>query len=150
MTSMTIRSLESQDHDEWYRLWRCYQKFYEVDLTAQTSAVTWQRLLDEHEPMHGALAIVAGKPLGLVHYIEHRSCWTVGNYVYLQDLFVDEAARGQGIGRALIEHVYGQAAKLGASRVHWLTHETNRDAMHLYDRIADRSGFVQYRKILSS
>jgi GNAT superfamily N-acetyltransferase len=150
MTSMTIRSLESQDHDEWYRLWRGYQQFYEVDLTAQTSAVTWQRLLDEHEPMHGALAIVAGKPLGLVHYIEHRSCWTVGNYVYLQDLFVDEAARGQGIGRALIEHVYAQAAKLGASRVHWLTHETNRHAMHLYDRIADRSGFVQYRKILSS
>ena len=35
-----------------------------------------------------------------------------------------------------------------APRVHWLTHETNTDAMQLYYRIADRSGFLQYRKIL--
>ena len=100
--------------------------------------------------MHGSLAIVDERPLGLVHFIEHRSCWTVGNYFYLQDLFVAEEARGCGLGRALIEHVYAEAAKRGGSRVHWLTHETNREAMLLYDRIADRSGFVQYRKIIGS
>lgn len=150
MTSMTIRSFEPADHDDWYELWRGYQAFYKVDIAKATSDVTWRRLLDENEPMHGALAIVAGKPLGMVHFIEHRSCWTVGNYLYLQDLFVAEAARGKGLGRALIEHVYVQATKRGASRVYWLTHETNRDAMYLYDRIADRSGFIQYRKVFPS
>ncbi len=64
--------------------------------------------------------------------------------MYLQDLFVDPAMRGQGLGRALIEHVYAEAAARGCSRVWWLTHETNTDAMVLYDRVADKSGFVQY------
>jgi GNAT superfamily N-acetyltransferase len=86
--------------------------------------------------------------VGLVHYIQHRSCWTVGDYVYLQDLFVDPDLRGTGLGRALIEHVYARAAEAGASRVWWLTHESNAQAMLLYDRIADKSGFVQYRKVL--
>ena len=83
-----------------------------------------------------------------MHFIEHRSCWTTGNYMYLQDLFVDPAVRGAGLGRRLIEHVYREAAARGCSRVWWLTHEANTDAMLLYDRIADRSGFVQYRKVL--
>ncbi|MCU0805894.1 MAG: GNAT family N-acetyltransferase, partial [Burkholderiales bacterium] len=100
------------------------------------------------EPMHGTFALAAGRPVGIVHYIEHRSCWTVGNYVYLQDLFVEPGVRGTGLGRRLIENVYDWARRKGCSRVHWLTHESNTDAMKLYDRIADRSGFVQYRKVV--
>ena len=92
-------------------------------------------------------AYVDGKLLGIVHYLYHRSCWTVGNYCYLQDLFVAEAARGRGLGRALIEAVYAKARADGASRVHWLTHETNATARALYDTLADRPGFIQYRKL---
>jgi GNAT superfamily N-acetyltransferase len=151
MGAITVRPLQAADHDEWYQLWRGYQRFYKVDISAATSATTWQRLLDKQEPMHGALALSDGMILGFVHYIEHRSCWTTGNYIYLQDLFVAEGARGRGAGRALIEHVYAEAEHRGAARVYWLTHETNRDAMHLYDQVADhRSGFVQYRKIFAT
>jgi hypothetical protein len=84
--------------------------------------------------------------VGLVHHIRHRSCWTIGDYLYLQDLFVSPEARGAGIGRKLIEYVYELGRAEGCARVHWLTHETNTDAMLLYDRIAERSGFVQYRR----
>ncbi len=70
------------------------------------------------------------------------------NSVYLQDLFTDASVRGQGVGRALIEHVYAQAKALGAGKVHWLTHESNAQAMVLYDQVADKPGFVQYRKNL--
>ena len=83
----------------------------------------------------------------MVHYIFHRSTWSDGPTCYLQDLFTAEAARGHGVGRALIEAVYGRAKEKGASRVYWLTHETNAVAMKLYDRIAEKSGFVQYRKM---
>ena len=96
----------------------------------------------------GLALLTSNGPAGLVHFIYHRSCWTPGNYCYLQDLFVAEGIRGGGIGRALIEHVYAEAGKAGASRVHWLTQETNYQGRMLYDRIADRSGFIQYRKIL--
>jgi GNAT superfamily N-acetyltransferase len=92
-------------------------------------------------------AYIDGKLTGIVHYIFHRSMWTVGNYCYLQDLFVTEEARGFGLGRALIEAVYEAARNLGASRVYWLTQESNIQARVLYDKLAERSGFIQYRKI---
>ena len=148
MSEVTIRAATAADFEVWLPLWRGYQTFYKTDIPQATTEVTWQRLLDPAEPMHVALAVAGGAVVGLVHYIEHRSCWTTGNYMYLQDLFVDPAVRAQGLGRALIEHVYAEAAARGCARVWWLTHESNTDAMVLYDRVADKSGFVQYRKVL--
>jgi len=144
---LMIRSACDADFDAWFPLWQGYQTFYKTNITDTVSTKTWERFLDPTEPMHCALAEQNGKVVGMVHYIVHRSCWTTGDYVYLQDLFVDSNARGQGIGKALIEHVYTQARELNASRVWWLTHESNTNAMALYDQIADQSGFVQYRKI---
>lgn len=147
-TSCTVRPFEAHEFDTWYPLWRGYQAFYKADLPLQTSQLTWQRLLDPSEPMHGAFAVAEDRCVGLVHFIEHRSCWTPGNSMYLQDLFVDAEWRGRGFGRLLIEYVYREAAARGCARVYWLTHETNHEAMRLYDRVAQRSGFVQYRKNL--
>ena len=142
-----IRPLTASDQNAWMPLWRGYQAFYEVDIPADVSAITWARLLDPAEPMAGALAWDGATALGLVHTIRHRSCWTIGDYCYLQDLFVAAGRRGDGIGRRLIEYASETARAAGCSRVYWLTHETNHDAMQLYDRIADRSGFIQYRKL---
>ncbi len=144
-TLVEIRPLAAADHDAWMPLWRGYQAFYKTDIAPEVSAVTWSRLLDPEEPMGGALAWQVGKAVGMVHHIRHRSCWTVGDYIYLQDLFVNPETRGHGIGRRLIEYVYALARGTGCARVHWLTHDTNTHAMLLYDRIAEKSGFVQYR-----
>jgi GNAT superfamily N-acetyltransferase len=143
-----IRPLAAKDRAPWQPLWRGYQDFYQVDIPDEVSAVTWSRLLDPAEPMCGALAWTEDGAAGLVHFIRHRSCWTAGDYCYLQDLFIAEDARGTGIGRKLIEHVYAEATLWGCSRVYWLTHETNLAAMQLYDRIAERPGFIQYRRTL--
>jgi GNAT superfamily N-acetyltransferase len=150
MKALELRLFSAADYDTWYPLWRGYQAFYRVDIADSVSRTTWQRLLDPSEPMQGCFAFAEGEAVGIVHYIEHRSCWTTGNYLYLQDLFVAASTRGRGVGRALIEHVYGEAVARGCARVYWLTHETNREAMQLYDRIADRSGFLQYRKLFGS
>lgn len=148
MSPVTIRQAAADDFEAWLPLWRGYQTFYKTDIDHATTLTTWQRMLAGDEPMHAALAETDGAVVGFVHFIEHRSCWTTGNYMYLQDLFVSEQVRGRGVGRRLIEHVYADAARRGCARVHWLTHDTNTQAMVLYDQVADRSGFVQYRKIL--
>lgn len=150
MPVFTLRPFTASDAAAWHPLWRGYQDFYHVDIADAVSQETWRRLLDPAELMHGTFAVHEGIAVGLVHYIEHRSCWTTGNYLYLQDLFVAPAMRGRGVGRALIEHVYREAAARGCARVYWLTHESNHDAMHLYDRIADKPGFVQYRKTFNT
>ena len=143
-----IRPVVPADHAAWLPLWQGYLDFYQSALPTETSAVTWQRFLDPSEPTHAALAWRGDQAVGLVQWIFHRSNWSVENSCYLQDLFVAADPRRTGTGRRLIEHVYAQARAAGASRVHWLTHESNGNAMQLYQRIAERSGFIQYRKNL--
>lgn len=146
--TVQVRGVTEADHDSWMPLWRGYQAFYRVDIPAEVSAVTWKRLLDPAEPMWGALAFDGAFAVGMVHWLTHRSCWTITDNCYLQDLFVAPESRGGGVGRRLIEHVYDAARTLGCARAYWLTHETNSRAMLLYDRIAEKPGFVQYRKLL--
>ena len=98
--------------------------------------------------MHGLVADQERVVLGIVHFVYHRSTWTPGPYCYLQDLFTTEAARGRGVGKVLIEAVYAQARADGASGVYWLTHECNEVAGSLYDKLATRTGFIQYRQLL--
>lgn len=143
---MNIRPIERGDKDRWLPLWKGYQAFYKVQIPDAVTELTWSRFFDDGVPMRAFVAADGPALLGLVHYIFHYSTWTEGPYVYLQDLFTAESARGRGAGRALIEAVYGAAKTAKAARVYWLTHETNTTAMALYDRVADRSGFVQYRK----
>ena len=144
---LKIRPIGADERAEWEPLWRDYQVFYEVAISEETTAVTWTRLHDPAESMGVLGAYAGGELLGIVHFLFHRSCWTIGDYCYLQDLFVAEGARGRGLGRALILAVEQLARAAGASRLYWLTHETNAVARALYDRLAERSGFIQYRKL---
>ena len=143
-----IRPLELSDRDQWASLWTGYLTFYKTTLPPEQFDLTWSRLHDANEPMRALGAFEGEQMLGIVHMIFHRSCWTAGPYCYLQDLFTVAEARGKGVGRALIEAVYASAKLEGANRVHWLTNETNAEAMVLYNKVADRTGFLQYRKML--
>ena len=145
--NVAIGPVPANERADWELLWKGYQAFYKVVISDETTAVTWARLHDPAEPMHVLGAYVGGKLCGIVHYLFHRSCWTIGDYCYLQDLFVAEDARNLGLGRALIEAVEERARAADASRVYWLTHETNAGARALYDQLAERPGFIQYRML---
>ena len=149
---VAIRPVRDQDYAAWRPLWDGYNAFYgRSGSTALREAITrstWARFLDTNEPVHALVAERDGQLLGLTHYLFHRSTTSLGNSCYLQDLFTVAAARGMGVGRALIEAVYKQAIQAGATRVYWQTHETNGTAMQLYDKLAEKSGFIVYRKML--
>ena len=147
-SDIEIRPIGADERADWEPLWKGYQAFYKVVIPDETTTVIWGRLHDPSEPMGVLGAYVDGKLRGIVHYVFHRSCWSVGNYCYLQDLFVADGVRNLGLGRALIGAVEERARAAGASRVYWLTHETNTDARALYDKLAERPGFIQYRKLL--
>lgn len=146
--AVTVRPLTGADRAVWDRLWKGYLDFYETALPKAQYDLTFARYLDPAEPMFAYLAEHEGKPRGLVHTILHRHGWIEGPTCYLQDLYVDPELRGTGMGRALIEHVYHVTKEAGGTRVYWMTHETNATARQLYDRLAERSGFIQYTKKL--
>ncbi len=147
-----IRAVDARDFSAWKPLWDGYNAFYgrsgETALAEDITRQTWSRFLASDEPMHALVAERDGQLLGLAHYLFHRSTISAANSCYLQDLFTVPAARGMGVGRALIEAVYVQAREAGASRVYWQTHQTNTTAMQLYDQLAEKSGFIVYRKPL--
>lgn len=143
--TITVRPLTPADRAVWQPLWKGYLDFYKTSLPPEQYDLTWKRFHDPAEPMFALGAFEGETMLGIVHYIFHRTCWTAGPTCYLQDLFTVDAARGKGVGRALIEAVHAAAKTEGASRVYWQTHETNATAMVLYNKVADRSGFLVYR-----
>ena len=147
--NIEIRRVTASERAAWEPLWRGYLDFYKTTVPKQVYDTTWARLQDPAEAMHLLGAYVDGRLLGIVHFLYHRSCWTIGDYCYLQDLFVAESARKLGLGRALIEAVYQRAHHDGASRVYWLTHESNATARTLYDKLATWPGFIVYRHLFA-
>lgn len=149
---VVIRPIQREDFSAWKPLWDSYNAFYgrsgSTALPAQIAETTWARFFDDGEPVHALVAESGDHLLGLAHFLYHRSTIQLAMSCYMQDLFTVEAARGRGVGRALIEAVYEYARQAGSPRVYWQTHETNAAAMQLYDKVADKSGFVVYRKML--
>lgn len=147
MNDLRIRPLTASDEAEWRRLWRAYLAFYETALPEEVCRTTFARLLSgAPNEFRGLIAETGGRPVGLVHYLFHRTCWAVADTCYLQDLFADPEVRGQGIGRALIEAVYAAADRHGAATVYWLTQDFNTTARRLYDRIGQVTPFIRYRR----
>jgi GNAT superfamily N-acetyltransferase len=145
--AVIIRPVGADQRAEWERLWQAYLQFYGASQSPRETEATWKRLHDPDEPMFalGACTRTGADLRGIVHYLFHRSFWTTADYCYLQDLFVAENARGSGFGRALIESVADKALEAGACRVYWLTREDNHKARVLYDKVASRTGFIQYK-----
>ncbi len=150
--TLSIRPLAKTDYAQWLPLWDGYNAFYgrsgPTALDPAITAMTWSRFFDAYEPVHALVAEENGALIGLVHYLYHRSTTSIAPTCYLQDLFTQAETRGRGVGRALIEAVYDAARRAGLARVYWQTHETNRTAMRLYDQVAEKSGFLVYRKAL--
>jgi GNAT superfamily N-acetyltransferase len=151
-TVVVVRPVARSDYAQWLPLWDGYNAFYgrsgPTALAPEITAVTWSRFFDAYEPVHALVAESDGQLLGLTHYLFHRSMTSVAPLCYLSDLFTNEAARSKGVGRALIAAVYDKAREAGSPRVYWQTHETNTVARQLYDKVAERSGFIVYRKVV--
>ncbi len=145
---MEITGLTPRDRERWAELWRAYLAFYSTVLPEETFEHTWRRLLDG-TALHGLAARVDGRVVGITHFLFHGSAWTASPICYLQDLYVDNAARGHGVGRKLIEAVAAHARKRDSARLYWLTQDGNAAARLLYDRIAKHSGFIRYEYPLS-
>jgi GNAT superfamily N-acetyltransferase len=144
-----IRPLAEPDEARWRALWGDYLAFYRTTLPEAVYASTFRRLIGpDPQDFHGLVACRDGHPVGLAHYLFHRTCWKIENVCYLQDLYVAPQARGQGLGRALIEAVYAKADAAGAPQVWWLTQDFNSEARLLYDRVGKLTPFIRYNRPL--
>lgn len=138
-----ISPLRPEDRARWEVLARGYKEFYQTEVSDEEYERTWQRLLLAEDVFGSAARIDGGPVIGITHYLFHANPWSPGS-CYLQDLFVDETARGRGAARALIEHVAQVARDRGAARLYWHTKQDNERARALYDKVATFRGFINY------
>ena len=143
-----IRPIAETDREAWEPLWAGYNAFYDrsgpTALAREITDTLWTRLFDEREPVFALVAEDAGRVVGLVHFLFHRSTSRIEPVCYLQDLFSSPQMRGRGVGRALIAGVVARAREAGAKRVYWHTRENNLAGRALYDRVAKHHGFIVY------
>jgi GNAT superfamily N-acetyltransferase len=145
---LNVRPVTDADRAEWEPLWQGYLTFYKAAVASDVTDATWRRFLDPIEPLHALVAEIDGHLVGFAHYLLHRSTWAPDCYCYLEDLFVSSAVRGHGMGRALIGAVEAAAHEANASRLYWTTEDSNTQAQELYNKLAERTRFIQYRKRL--
>jgi GNAT superfamily N-acetyltransferase len=121
--NVLVRPVSRDDYQQWLPLWDGYNAFYgragATALAPEITRMTWSRFFDAYEPVHALVAESEGRLIGLTHYLFHRSMTSIAPLCYLSDLFTSEAARGNGVGRALIEAVYDKARLAGSPRVYW-------------------------------
>lgn len=143
-----IRDAGPADEAAFRALWDAYLCFYEVDLAPGATEATWARLLDPASPVKARLAEVDGEVLGFAIHLRHPSTWVATEDCYLEDLYIAGAARGQGLGRALIDDLVALARAKGCARLYWHTDEDNARARALYDQYVVADGHVRYRMVL--
>lgn len=140
-----IDFVREEDYQQWLPYWKSYQEFYQVELSEEITKTTWARFFDFNEPVYCAVAKDGDTVLGFVNFVYHRSTWAIKDFCYLEDLFVSENARGQHIGKKLIEFVQQNAKKHSVARLYWHTQESNLRAHRLYDWVATKPGVIEYR-----
>jgi GNAT superfamily N-acetyltransferase len=144
--SAIIRPIRASDRDAWNILWQGYLTFYDNELSAEQTELTWGRLIDDEFDMHGLVAELDGELVGLAHFSFTHSSWSENRDLYLEDLFVSPTVRGQGFGRTLILALDDVAREEGSRKVWWETHKNNAVARRLYDSVAELSEFVKYTR----
>ncbi len=140
-----IRDAAPSDRAEWLRLWNDYLAFYEVDLAADVTEYTWERILDPASRVSMRVAMLGERMAGFAIYHFHDSTWVKTPDCYLEDLYVDGDIRGKGAGRALMDDLITICKKMGWSRLYWNTGEDNHRAQKLYDNYVKSDGHIRYR-----
>jgi GNAT superfamily N-acetyltransferase len=140
-----VRRIDPGDRFGWLELWAAYCAFYETVVPERVTEHTWQRIVSGDSTIGALVALhPADTILGFAHYVVHPYTWGEQPCCYLEDLFVRPAARGKGVGAALIEWLLALCGQQGWSRLYWMTREGNVVARRLYDRFAVRDDFVRY------
>jgi len=147
-TPLEIRPLRSDDRAAWEPLWQGYLRFYREELPAEVTDHAFARLSEQRDGMFGLVAVADGGLVGFAHAIVHPSTWSRTSYTYLEDLFVDPAARGADAGRRLIEAIAAAGRERGSDKLYWQTQQFNGRARSLYDTVASLTSMVLYEKTL--
>lgn len=141
---MQIRAVQPGDRQEWDGLYAGYAAFYKVTQTPEMRDTVWGWLHDPGHATEGLVAEDGGRLLGLAHFRAFARPLSASTGGFLDDLFVDPAARGSGAAEALLTALSAIGSARDWTVIRWITADDNYRARGLYDRLADRTKWITY------
>jgi GNAT superfamily N-acetyltransferase len=129
-----IRPAREDEIEELLPLMRAYCDFYGSSPADEGVRAMARTLISE--PSQGAVFIAReeGRAIGFATLDWKWSMLKGARIGYLEDLFVDPAARGRGTADALIQVCADRCRELGMPAMEWLTAPDNQRARKVYDR----------------
>jgi ribosomal protein S18 acetylase RimI-like enzyme len=143
--TVEVRPVQPADENQWIPLWDGYSRFYGREPEPRLTSFTWSRIMDPISPLHAVIAIVPEQGVvGMANYLIHESTSNWMPACFLQDLYVDPASRGSGVGERMIAWFVAQMKVRQWSKLYWNTRESNYRARGMYDKFTLHSGFLRY------
>lgn len=146
-----VREATTADEEAWLEMWADFVDAKPSEPgNRDTAATNWRRCIDGDHPLQCILAVDAdGRPQGFLLYLPICFTWSPKDICYLQDVYVRPDVRGQGYGRALIEHLAGIGRELGWYKIFWMTESDNERAQRFYRSLAKQMDYIRYDLQLS-
>ncbi len=122
-----------------------YEK--EPDAVEMTPAELREALFGPRPRAEALLALIDGQPQGFAIWFESFNTWTGKAALYVEDVFVAPAARGEGIGAAIFGYLARLAVARGYQRVEWSVLDWNAPAIGFYEKLGAeaQSEWTRYR-----
>jgi GNAT superfamily N-acetyltransferase len=136
MADCTLRAAEPRDADELLRLIHALAVYEKLEHMAVGTPQSLRAAL--FGPRPAAEAVIAergGRAVGFALYFTTFSTFLCQPGLYLEDLFVEPAHRGVGIGKALLRHLAGLAVERGCGRLEWRVLDWNAPSIRFYESL---------------
>ena len=139
-----IREIHLKDKEQWKKLYKDYADFYKVEMNNQILQTVWSWLHNKNHEVDGLVYEIDDNIVGLAHYRRMPRPLKGKDIGFLDDLFVDPKYRGQKIGEKILNELKKISKSKEWNLVRWITHDDNRRAKSLYDRVAEKTSWDLY------
>jgi len=146
MSNVTLRDASEQDVPLILAFTKKLAEFERGVVTA-TEADMHARFFGPHAIAKGIVAELDGKPVGSALYYFAFSSYAGRPVLALEDIYVDEAARGAGVGKKLMAELAARAVEAGCMRMQWSAMKWNQSAIDVYEHLGAKptEGIVYFK-----
>ncbi len=136
MADFSIRAAEPRDTREILRLIRSLAEYEKLaDMAVGTAEQLERSLFGPRPACETIIAEREGRAVGFALFFTTFSTFLCKPGIYLEDLFVEPAERGRGIGKALLARLAQLAVERGCGRLEWRVLDWNEPSIRFYESL---------------
>jgi GNAT superfamily N-acetyltransferase len=137
--NLRIRPGKPSDVPAIVRLIRGLAKYERLAKYCRTSAARLRRDGFGRRRYFETLLCTSGtRPIGVAVYYFAYSTFSSSPVLFIEDIFVEPAARGQGAGTGLMKALARVAVKKNCNQMEWIVLAWNKPAIRFYNRLSAR------------